>query len=77
MARKPIITIGSRIKHNTNSDLSEGVVVFINDNTDKPYSVHWNNDKIKRGYYNTCEISKINPLTVLKNIRKEIEEDDK
>lgn len=75
MARKPIFTVGSRIGHLENKDLSEGVIVFIDETKQKPYSIHWNNSRIKRGYYSSDEIFKINPLSALKQLRKEKEED--
>jgi hypothetical protein len=75
MSRKTVISVGSRIRHNTDKFLSEGVVVFINTEYNKPYSVHWNNNKVKKGYYSFEELSKINPISVLKDIKKEIEQD--
>ena len=75
MSRKTTFIIGSRIRHKTDKRLSEGVVVFINEEKDKPYSIHWNNKVVSRGLYNYDEIEKINISSTILEIKKEVEND--
>ena len=78
MAKKKLLTIGTRVRHNTELKFDEGVVVYastsetnLNVIRNKPFSVHWADGK--RGNYSMEDISRINPKSTLKQIKKELE----
>jgi len=77
------MAIGTRVKHNTDSRLDEGVVVWrhlcataigLKGVAGKEWSVHWSCGE--RGIYNTKEITKINPKNMKLIVIKEIEDEN-
>lgn len=54
--RSNILKIGDKISHNK----KDGVVVFVEPNSDKPYSVHFFPDG--RGVFKYNELKKVRPI---------------
>jgi len=77
------LSVGSRVRHVTDKNLTEGVVVWkqsctkavgSRDVVGRRWSVHWSNGD--RGIYRSVDISKIPPKNLKKIILKEIEKED-
>ena len=75
--KKPALQVGARVLHNTDKTLQEGVVVCISVSENSlavkngtPLCVHWSNGK--RGNYNDKLLSRINPITTCKQMKKQM-----
>jgi len=77
------LSVGNRVKHNTDRRLSEGVIVWrhsctnsigLKGVTGREWAVHWSCGD--RGIYRTKDITKINPKNMKSIVIKEIEKEN-
>jgi hypothetical protein len=78
-AKKPL-GVGDRVRHKTEDERQEGVVVHVNHHrTDNPLDVHWYVESHRgpaiRGCYSPNDIEKIPPKSLKKLVEEESEKD--